>query len=97
MYQGYELIVSDNCSSDDAEEVVSSFAAPRIRYGRTDQNLGLLPNFNRCIDLATGDYVLLLGDDDRWRRHYLERAIDVLDGLIYMGPKIVRFYGSRIN
>ena len=63
-YTPLEIIVSDNCSTDDTESVVQSFNDPRIRYFRQSKNLKPNDNFNFCLDQARGTYFLLLHDDD---------------------------------
>jgi glycosyltransferase involved in cell wall biosynthesis len=61
-----EIIVSDNCSPDDTGEVVRAAIARGlpVRYARNEQNLGWARNFANACDLARGEYLLLLGDDD---------------------------------
>jgi glycosyltransferase involved in cell wall biosynthesis len=63
-YPNLEIIVSDNCSSDDTGTVVKAFNDSRIRYHRHDVNIGPNNNFNFCLDQAQGAYFLLLHDDD---------------------------------
>ena len=63
-YRNIEIIISDNCSADNTEEVVKSFNDPRIRYFRQDVNIGMLNNENLCVEKARGDFFLLLCDDD---------------------------------
>lgn len=63
-YKNIEIIVSDNCSSDDTESVVKSFNDPRIRYCRQKDNIGPLDNRNFCLEQSQGEYFLLLFDDD---------------------------------
>ena len=61
-----EFIVSDNCSTDETYSLVSEFveSGAKIIYNRNDANLGSTGNFLKCMHLATGKYILLLGDDD---------------------------------
>lgn len=63
-YKNIEIIVSDNCSNDDTEQVVKQFKDPRIQYIRHSENIGGNANFNFCLAQAKGDYFLLLHDDD---------------------------------
>lgn len=63
-YPNLEILVSDNCSTDDTPAVVRSYTDLRIRYLRQPENIGANGNFNACIAAATGDYFLLLPDDD---------------------------------
>lgn len=63
-YEPLEIIVSDNCSTDNTAELVKSYGDPRIRYEKHCPGLGALGNFNYCVEAAKGDYLLLLHDDD---------------------------------
>ena len=63
-YPNLEIIVSDNCSVDNTEEIVSSFNDERINYIRQKINIGANNNYNACSNAAKGDYFLLLHDDD---------------------------------
>ena len=58
----YEVIVVDNCSTDDTESVVKLFK--NITYYRNERNLGLAGNWNQCIRLAGGDFLTILHSDD---------------------------------
>jgi glycosyltransferase involved in cell wall biosynthesis len=60
-----EILVIDNCSTDRSWEIANSFADPRLRLVRNATNLGLFGNFNRCLELAQGRYIRILGSDDR--------------------------------
>ena len=61
-----ELYVSDNCSDDNTPEVVNAFIEQGlpITYNRNEQNIGAARNFVKCMQWASGKYILLLGDDD---------------------------------
>lgn len=61
-----EIIVSDNCSSDDTADVVRIFMekCSRIRYRRQARNVCAEDNWNSALRMATGDYALYLADDD---------------------------------
>ncbi|GAA1922883.1 glycosyltransferase family 2 protein [Nocardioides hwasunensis] len=71
----WTLTVVDDCYPDPS--VADSFARegdPRIRYRRNDENLGIAGNFQRCLDLASGDAVVFLGCDDVLEPSYVARA-----------------------
>ena len=63
-YENLELIIVDDASTDGTPGVVSQYRDPRIRYIRTPENGGVLRARNRGFDLAQGDYVTILDDDD---------------------------------
>ena len=70
----FEIIVSDNCSEDDTEHVVSSFNDRRIKYMKTARRLSMTGNFEFALTHATGDYVMFLGDDDGLAPNALSRV-----------------------
>ncbi len=78
-YTDFEVIVSDNCSSDDTAQVVRSFGDVRVLYFCTERNIGMVPNWNRAVRLARGKYVCVLEDDNWWMPTYLERTVATLD------------------
>lgn len=63
-----EIIVSDNASEDNTKDVVDSiismFPTRRIIYNRNDKNFGAYYNWKKCIEMATGDFFVMLSDDD---------------------------------
>jgi glycosyltransferase involved in cell wall biosynthesis len=63
-WENLEIIVSDNCSTDNTSEVMSSYTDPRLRYVRQEENIGANNNFNFCVQEARGSYFLLYPDDD---------------------------------
>lgn len=77
----FELIISDNASTDRTSEICRDYAArdPRIRYHRTPHNLGLGPNFNRVFESSDTLYFKWICHDDRHEPTFLERCIDALE------------------
>ena len=65
-YPNLEIIISDNCSTDDSDKVISSYLGdPRVKYSRNDVNIGMIPNFRKATyDLATGEYLTYISSDD---------------------------------
>ena len=97
-YDNWELVISDNCSHEDVGAYVRSLNDPRIIYSRSDVPLHVTENWNRAIDASSGDYVVMLGDDDGLIQGYFERTNEVLDQLedpdfIYMGAYHYTFPG----
>jgi glycosyltransferase involved in cell wall biosynthesis len=75
---GLEILVSDNRSDDGTWEALQCFEDPRLRLVRNDTNLGLFGNFNRCLELARGDYLRFLCSDDRLVAGSLEQEIRIM-------------------
>lgn len=59
-----EVLVVDNCSTDGTWEALQGLEDPRVRLVRNTQNVGLFGNFNRCLELARGEYLRFLCSDD---------------------------------
>jgi len=84
-YTNFSLIVSDNASDDDTEDVVRSFNDPRIRYLRSERNVGAIENLNRLIALAETEYLVLLPDDDVLYPDHLRSTVELLERLGSVG------------
>lgn len=78
-YKDIRLIVCDNCSTDNTEEIVRSFHDPRLTYVRNPKNLGPVGNANRCLELADGEYVCIFHHDDVMLPENLERKVRILE------------------
>ena len=75
----FELVISDDASTDASDAIIRSYRDPRLRYERQPHNLGMVPNWRRCVALARGEYLLLLGADDYLKPDMLARCAAVLD------------------
>ncbi|MBR2300202.1 MAG: glycosyltransferase family 2 protein [Alphaproteobacteria bacterium] len=65
-YKNFELILLNDCSTDNSEEIILSFKDKRIRYYKNEKNLGISPTRNKLIELADKDtkYYAILDNDD---------------------------------
>lgn len=74
-YNKWELIIVDDCSPEDLQSVIEQFKDERITYYRNEKNIGganLVEQWNHCLSLAQGDYVILAADDDMYEPNFLE-------------------------
>lgn len=79
-YTDFELIICDDCSPDGApDDVISSYNDPRIRYIKNDKNLGIAANTNKLINLANGEYIAQMDNDDIAMPQRLEKTCAFLD------------------
>jgi glycosyltransferase involved in cell wall biosynthesis len=80
-FPDFELIISDNASTDRTEGICRKYAAQdrRIRYVRNASNLGAARNYNQVFELARGEYFKWNGHDDPLAPLFLERCVEVLD------------------
>lgn len=74
-YQKWELIIVDDCSTDNTDKVVKSFTDPRIRYLKNDKNSGAALTRNKAIREARGEWIAFLDSDDLWDSTKLEKMI----------------------
>jgi glycosyltransferase involved in cell wall biosynthesis len=79
-FENWELIVSDDASTDDTSRLLSKLEAldPRIRVIRSPTNRGAASARNVALALAKGRYMAFLDGDDLWKPHKLERQIEFM-------------------
>ena len=79
--EDFELIISDNGSTDRTEEICRRAAAadPRVRYFRSATNRGAAWNHNRVIQLARGEYFTWASHDDEFAPDFIKHCVAVLD------------------
>ena len=63
-YFDIEIIVSDNCSTDNTREYLSRLCDLKLKILLQENNVGMAKNWDACLEMATGEYFLLLSDDD---------------------------------
>ncbi len=80
-YSDFELIISDNGSSDRTSEIAEQYQSvdPRVRYVRHDQNRGSTFNHNFVMEQARGEFFKWVSDDDLYAPELLQRCIEALD------------------
>ncbi len=109
-YSEFELIISDNASTDGTEEICRRYAAvdSRIRYIRQPHNIGAAPNHNVVFHEARGELFKWAAHDDLYGRDLLARCVEALDerpdvvlshadmAIIDESGEIVREYGYSL-
>jgi glycosyltransferase involved in cell wall biosynthesis len=80
-YTDFELVISDNASTDGTAEICRRYAErdPRIRYVRQPANVGAVPNHNLLLPLARGRYFKWVGHDDLYEPRLLERVVEAIE------------------
>ena len=78
--QSMEIIVINDCSTDDTDAILSAYAQnPAVIYIKNEQNLGVAETRNRGIRMARGRYVAFLDADDWWETDKLCAQLDLLE------------------
>lgn len=93
-HQNLEIIIVDDCSTDDTEAVVKGMRDPRIKYIRHPINKGGSEARNTGIKHATGNYVGFLDSDDQWLPDKLQKQLAIFNGnpevgAVYTGVRLV--------
>lgn len=78
-YQDFEIIVTDDGSSDRTVNVIKDFDDPRIQLYTHAENKGACTATNNCIRKAVGEYIAVLNSDDAWKPTKLEKQVAYLD------------------
>ena len=93
-FKNFELIISDNASTDSTKQICEEFAKQdsRIRYFRQESNIGIHKNFNFVLKQAKNEYFAWAAVDDHLDNDYMEKNIKILDS----DKKIVSSVGKII-
>jgi glycosyltransferase involved in cell wall biosynthesis len=94
-FEDFELVISDNASTDRTPEICESHAAKdaRIKYFRNPKNYGVVHNFNNAFRLSAGEYFKWAASDDVCGRDYLLRAVEILD----QDPSVVLVWAKTVG
>jgi len=95
-YKDFELIVVDDASPENLYAIVEQFKDDRIQFYRNEHNEGavnVVDNWNKCLSLAHGDYICLMGDDDIMGENYLKS----MDAMSEKYPYVDVFHGRTME
>ncbi len=86
-FSNWELCIFDNASKKDIPNFIKEVNDSRVRYKRSDEFLPVTESWNSAISMATGDYVILIGDDDGLTPKYFSRLIPLIEQFQY--PEVI--------
>lgn len=78
-YTNWELLIVDDCSTDNTDEILASLRDNRIRYYKNEKNSGAAISRNRALREAKGKWVAFLDSDDLWHPEKLEKQIRFME------------------
>ncbi|MDP3385826.1 MAG: glycosyltransferase family 2 protein [Eubacteriales bacterium] len=83
-YRDFNIVITDNdpTRGNETEGVIENIHSDKILYYKNEENIGALANFNRCIEMSTGKYAVMLNTDDLLADDYLKK----LNGLLVRYP-----------
>jgi len=94
-YRRLEIVVSDNASTDQTQQLLKQFNDPRLRVVTQECNIGSIPNFNACLAEAHGDYIVFVPDDERVEPWMLERFVGIVGNSSQI-PIVVSLSGTYL-
>lgn len=98
----FELIISDDGSTDDTVEAIESIDDKRLRFFKNPSNAGIFGNLNRCIERASGSYIQVFCQDDLMKKGYLAAQLEMLRkhpdaGLVYGNPEYINEFAGAVT
>lgn len=102
-YKEWEMIIVDDCSSDQGPEIVKRLQSydERIKYYRNEYNCGVAATRNRAIGYASGRFLAFLDSDDQWYPSKIERQLEEMhasqSAFCYTACDVIDQDGNQIN
>lgn len=81
-YAEFKLIIVDDASPENLDEVITGYGDGRIRHIKHDHNTGrtnLVSHWNKCLEYVDTEYVILASDDDIYHHDFLSEAVRLID------------------
>lgn len=96
-YRNIEVIVVDNCSTDNTWQVLQQYASSddRIRLFRNKENIGPVLNWKRCVNEAKGEYVKILFSDDLISSNYIEENLKLFNRDVAFVLSGIQLFGKE--
>lgn len=94
-FTDFELLLLDDCSSDNSVEIIKGFKDSRVKYYQNEHNLGISGSRNRLMDLAQGEYLAIMDNDDLSLPERFAKQVAFLDA--HPDVTIVGSWGELFN
>jgi len=92
-FEDFELIVLDDCSTDNTQEVVGRFLCDkRVSFEKNEQNVGMVGNWNKCLSKARGEYIKFVFSDDMLAS---DDALGLMAGIMDSDPSVALVASAR--
>ncbi|WP_346677473.1 MULTISPECIES: glycosyltransferase family 2 protein [Thomasclavelia] len=97
----FEIIIVDDCSTDDTQHIIKNYNDIRIRYYKNTVNMGACYSRNRGIKLSHGDYIAFQDSDDLWDKNKLKKQLEFLSkydaDVVFCKMEQLDEYGQNYN
>jgi len=80
-FSDFELIICDDGSSDNSYEIIKNYEQidKRVKVIKNEKNMGLAPTLNKCLEIAEGEYIARMDDDDISHKNRFAKQVEFLD------------------
>jgi glycosyltransferase involved in cell wall biosynthesis len=97
-----ELIIVDDASSDESPGILNTIRDARLHVHRNERNLGVLPTFERALELARGEILFLSDQDDVWLPGKMAKALEVFASnpevtMVASDARLIDEHGRTVN
>lgn len=104
-YQDFELVIVNDASPYDLDNIVNGYLDSRIKYYKNEKNCGavnVVDNWNKCLEYAKGEYIICMGDDDVLLPNCLEEYYKLINkypglGVYHAWTQIIDEKGNFVN
>lgn len=99
-YTNWELIIINDCSTDNTKEILDTFSDERIRIYNNEKNYGVAYSRNKGISLSSGKWIAFIDSDDLWDASKLKKQLDFINdekNFIFTGSKFINEKGEQKN
>ncbi|MBK8300792.1 MAG: glycosyltransferase family 2 protein [Chitinophagaceae bacterium] len=95
-YGNLEIIIADDCSTDDTEAFVKKYQDSRIKYFRNKNNIGRVANYRKSLyEYCTGDWVVNLDGDDYYSNpQFISRGMNIINQYLQAGENVVIYQAA---
>ena len=80
-YENVEIIIADDCSSDNSQKICEQYASKysQITFIKNETNLGAQDNFQKILHLCSGKYIIYASQDDYWDENFISYLVEKLE------------------
>lgn len=101
-YKNIEIIISENASTDNTLTILNTFNDPRLRIHKNNKTVSAEKNWNKCIELASGDYIAIFHADDLYMPDMVEKQVKAfIDnpsiGAVFTTATYINEHGEKIG